>query len=72
MKYEDRFASPEARRVYEDILRRMSPEQKLDAVARARRRIEELALAGVKLDYPDWTPQQQRAEARRRLTTWKS
>jgi hypothetical protein len=72
MKYEDRFASPEARRVYEGILRRMSPEQKLDAVARARRRIEELALAGVKLDHPDWTLQQQRAETRKRLTTWNS
>lgn len=72
MKYEDRFMSPEARRVYEGILRRMTPEQKLEAASRARARIKELALAGVKLDHPDWALEKQRVEAQRRLTAWKT
>jgi hypothetical protein len=72
MKYEDRLMAPEARQVYEDILRRMTPAQKLEAASRARQRILGLALAGVKLDHPDWTPEEQQAEARRRFAAWKT
>ena len=70
MKYEDRDMSPKARAVYEECLRRMTPEQKLQMASRMRDRMKELALAGVRMQYPDFTDEQARAEVRRRMDEW--
>lgn len=70
MKYEDRDMSPEARAVYEDCLRRMTPEHKLKMASRMRERMKELALAGVRLQYPEFSEEQARAEVRRRMAEW--
>ena len=71
MKYEDREMSPKARAVYEDCLRRMTPEQKLQMASRMRARMKELALAGVRLQYPEFTDEEARAEVRRRMDEWR-
>lgn len=72
MKYEDGFASQEARRIYEEGLRRMTPSEKLAMVRVVQKRMHELALAGIRLDYPEYTEQQLEAEYQRRLALQRS
>lgn len=70
MKYEDRDMSPKARAVYEECLRRMTPEQKLREISRLDTQARALVLAGVRVQHPDWDEETVRAELRRRMVPW--
>ena len=70
MKYEDRDMSPKARAVYEECLRRMTPEQKLLEVSKLNTQARGLVYGGVRLRHPDWDEAQIQAEVRRRMTSW--
>ena len=57
--------SPEAERVLIELLRRASPERKVEMIASANRASRELALSGLKMRFPNDSP----ARLQRRLAS---
>jgi len=70
MKYEERFMSEEARRVYMAGLRRMSASDKLRTIAGLWETARTLAETGVRAQHPDWNESRVREEVRRRMSPW--
>ena len=72
MKYEDRFMSAEARRIYIGGLRRMSGAQKLRMIAEMWETAKALARAGVRQQHPEFDSHAVQEEMRRRFLRWNS
>lgn len=51
-----------------EIFRRMTPEQRVDCALRWTATTLEFARAGIRMQYPDWTPAQVERELGRRIT----
>jgi HEPN domain-containing protein len=49
----DLDTSPEAARIQREMLRRLTPQQRLEKVMELNRAVEELAIAGIRHRYPD-------------------
>jgi len=63
-----RDTSPEAMKVVDDIYRRMSPAKKWRLIADACGTGQQLAMAGIRMQHPDWNERQVWREwARRHL-----
>ena len=61
------FESEKAEQFYIEVLRRMTPDQKLEAALALQAMAIETMRAGVASDHPDWTAGQVQVEVVRRL-----
>ena len=68
MKYEDRFMSPEARRVYWDGLARLSIARKIEMVSELKETVKALARSVIGAQSPHLSPDEVEQELKRRLS----
>jgi hypothetical protein len=61
------FESEKAEQFYIEVLRRMTPDQKLEAALSLQEMAIETMREGVATDHPDWTPAQIQVEVARRI-----
>ena len=61
------FESPKAEQFYVEVLRRMTPEQKWQAAFELWQMAVDTARAYVRVQHPDWSDSQARAEVARRI-----